>query len=139
MGRIFVRKIGIEHIDALSLLGQNDQNLRLIEHSYPVRITLRDATLSVAGDESPVEDASRVLRELVGQVERGRLVEETDVARARGGAVTNGHGDARADESPNGDVPDAGDGLTYVFERKTLRARTPNQVRYLKALESNDV
>ena len=31
MGRIFVRKIGIEHIDPLHLLGQNDANLRLIE------------------------------------------------------------------------------------------------------------
>jgi phosphate starvation-inducible PhoH-like protein len=139
MGKIFVRKIGIEHIDALSLLGQNDANLRLIEHRYPVRITLRDATLSVAGDESPVEDASRALRELVGLVERGRLVEETDVSRALGGSDSNGHGATAGDESANGDQPDAGDGLTYVFERKTLRARTPNQVRYLKALETFDV
>ena len=34
MGKIFVRKIGIEHIDALSLLGQKDQNLSLIEQRY---------------------------------------------------------------------------------------------------------
>jgi phosphate starvation-inducible PhoH-like protein len=145
MGRIFVRKIGIEHIDPLHLLGQNDSNLRLIEHSVPVRITLRDSTLSVAGDESPVEDAARALKELVGLAERGRLVEEVDVARVLGHG--NGHGSA---PGGNGSAPGEGGGsdggtiapgedLTYVFERKTLHAKTPNQVRYLKALEAHEI
>jgi phosphate starvation-inducible PhoH-like protein len=141
MGRIFVRKIGIEHIDPLHLLGQNDSNLRLIEHSVPVRITLRDSTLSVAGDESPVEDAARALRELVGLAERGRLVEETDVARALGhtGNGNGGNGGALQEGGNGHEGAGAGDELTYVFERKTLHARTPNQVRYLKALEAHDV
>ena len=144
MGRIFVRKIGIEHIDPLHLLGQNDQNLRLIEHSYPVRITLRDSTISVAGDEAPVEDAARVLKELVGLAERGRLVEETDVTRSMGHNGGNGHGGTNAAGDAEGPgngfaTLDEGDGLTYVFERKTLHARTPNQVRYLKALESHEI
>lgn len=144
MGKIFVRKIGIEHIDPLHLLGQNDSNLRLIEHSVPVRITLRDSTLSVAGDETPVEDAARALKELVGLAERGRLVEETDVARALGHG--NGHGvsgagngrDAGESAAAAAELA-AGDDLTYVFERKTLHAKTANQVRYLKALEAFEV
>jgi phosphate starvation-inducible PhoH-like protein len=142
MGRIFVRKIGIEHIDPLHLLGQNDSNLRLIEHSVPVRITLRDSTLSVAGDESPVEDAARALRELVGLAERGRLVEETDVARALGGngnGAANGVHGGESGPGSGAETVASGDDLTYVFERKTLHARTPNQVRYLKALEAHDV
>jgi phosphate starvation-inducible PhoH-like protein len=107
-----------------------------------VRITLRDSTLSVAGDESPVEDAARALKELVGLAERGRLVEEVDVARVLGHG--NGHGASGANGSSNGE-PEMGssiapgEDLTYVFERKTLHAKTPNQVRYLKALEAHDV
>jgi len=142
MGRIFVRKIGIEHIDPLHLLGQNDSNLRLIEHSVPVRITLRDSTLSVAGDESPVEDAARALRELVGLAERGRLVEETDVARALGGngnGAGNGAGGGESGADNGSETLAPGEDMTYVFERKTLHAKTPNQVRYLKALEAHDV
>ncbi|MEP7027436.1 MAG: PhoH family protein [Candidatus Eisenbacteria bacterium] len=141
MGRIFVRKIAIEHIDALHLLGQNDSNLRLIEHSVPVRITLRDSTLSVAGDEAPVDDAARALRELVGLAERGRLVEETDVARALGHASGNGHVNPSANgngHTEGGELA-PGDDLTYVFERKTLHAKTANQARYLKALEAHEV
>jgi phosphate starvation-inducible PhoH-like protein len=149
MGRIFVRKIGIEHVDPLHVLGQNDQNLRLIERHVPVRITMRDSTLSVAGDEAPVEDATRVLKEIVGLAERGRVVEEHDVSRALGDA--GGHGAAngadgsagganveRLTESGENELPE-GEGATYVFERKTLRARTANQARYLKALETYDV
>ncbi len=146
MGRIFVRKIGIEHVDPLHVLGQNDQNLRFIERHMPVRITMRDSTLSVAGDEAPVEDATRVLKEIVGLAERGRLVEEHDVSRALGdnGGFGNGgpHGDGvgveRLTEAGERELPE-GEGPTYVFERKTLRARSPNQARYLKALETYDV
>ena len=153
MARIFVKKIGIEHVDPLHVLGQNDQNLRFIERHYPVRITMRDSTLSVAGEESPVEDATRVLKEIVGLAERGRLVEEMDVSRAMGDSSGNGHGPAgeaggersaaganvdRLTESGEKDLPE-GEGATYVFERKTLRARTHNQARYLKALETYDV
>jgi phosphate starvation-inducible PhoH-like protein len=154
MARIFVRKIGIEHVDPLHVLGQNDQNLRLIERHYPVRITLRDSTLSVAGEETPVEDATRVLKEIVGLAERGRLVEELDVSRALGDTGGNGRGPAEAGaagggpgggasverlgEAGEGTLPE-GEGATYVFERKTLRARTHNQARYLKALENHEV
>jgi len=149
MGRIFVRKIGIEHVDPLHVLGQNDQNLRLIERHMPVRITMRDSTLSVAGDEAPVEDATRVLKEIVGIAERGRLVEEHDVSRALGdnGGLGFGNGGGSAAEGANverltetgeSELPE-GEGATYVFERKTLRARTANQSRYLKALETYDV
>jgi phosphate starvation-inducible PhoH-like protein len=152
MARIFVRKIGIEHVDALSVLGQNDQNLRFIERHYPVRITMRDSTLSIAGEESPVEDATRVLKEIVGLAERGRVVEEMDVSRAMGDSSGNGHGPAaggsgaaaggagveRLGEGGEKELPE-GEGATYVFERKTLRARTHNQARYLKALENHEV
>jgi phosphate starvation-inducible PhoH-like protein len=156
MGRIFVRKIGIEHVDPLHVLGQNDQNLRLIERHYPVRITMRDSTLSIAGEESPVEEATRVLKEIVGLAERGRLVEEMDVSRALGDTSGNGHGAAargargeggaaatgasveRLGEAGEANLPE-GEGPTYVFERKTLRARSHNQARYLKALENHEV
>jgi phosphate starvation-inducible protein PhoH len=80
------KKIAIQHIDPLSLLGQNDQNLRLIENQYPVHITLRDATLSVSGkDKDDVEKASQTIRDLVAVVERGGVVEDADVHIAMGG------------------------------------------------------
>src|SRR5438876_3553634 len=58
---VIVRKFPIEHLDPVNLLGQNDAHLRQIERSLPVRITLRDGTITVAGEEEPVGSASAAL------------------------------------------------------------------------------
>jgi len=127
---VIVRKFPIEHLDALSLLGQNDANLRHIERALPVRITLRDGTITVAGEEDAVGSASRALKELVDLAERGKAVEEADVASALG-SRGNGNG-TRVAEAYEG-AP------AYAFDRKAVRARTPTQAEYLKALDDFEV
>ena len=125
-----VRKISIEHIDAITLLGQNDANVRHIERVLPVRITLRDGTVTVSGDDAPVAAASEALRQLVRLAERGKVVEEADVATALNGS---GHeGAARLAEAYEG-APG------YAFDRHSVRPRSPTQAEYMKALEEFDV
>ena len=142
---MIVRKFPIEHLDPISLLGHNDSNVRQIEREIPVRITLRDGTLSVAGEEHEVKPAVRVLEELVELVERGRVIEEADVATALGQARRNGqNGNGTHDMNGNGKSPgrlaEAYDGAPgYTFDRKAVRPRTPTQAMYLKALEQNEV
>jgi phosphate starvation-inducible protein PhoH and related proteins len=127
-----VRKFPIEHLDPLALLGRNDSNLRHIERNVPVRITLRDGTITVSGDEDAVSSASRALKELVELAERGKMVEEADVATALG--LSKRNGDAR------GSLAEAYSGAPgYAFDRKSVRARTPMQAEYLKALEDHEV
>ena len=129
---MIVRKFPIEHLDPLTLLGQNDRNLRHIERALPVRITLRDGSITVAGEDEAVSSASRAIRELVQLAESGRNVEEADVETALGLGRRNGNGAARlaeAYESAPG----------YVFDRRAVRPRTPTQANYLKALEEHDV
>jgi phosphate starvation-inducible PhoH-like protein len=126
-----VRKFPIEHLDPLTLLGHNDANLRQIEKSIPVRITLRDGTITVAGDDVAVSSASRAIQELVELAERGKMVEEADVMTALGLGHRNGNGHRLADSY------DGAPG--YAFDRKAVRARTPMQAEYLKALEEHEV
>ena len=129
---MIVRKFPIEHLDALTLLGRNDANLRHIERVVPVRITLRDGTITVSGDEEAVGSASRALKALVELAERGKVVEEADVATALGPSRRNGDAGVRLAEVYEG-APG------YAFDRKTVRARSPMQAEYLKALEEHDV
>ena len=145
---MIVRKFPIEHLDPISLLGHNDSNVRHIERDISVRITLRDGTLSVAGEEHEVKPAVRVLEELVELVERGRVIEEADVATAlgqvrRNGGNGNGHGDTvegNGNGNGKGRLAEAYDGAPgYTFDRKAVRPRTPTQALYLKALEQNEV
>jgi phosphate starvation-inducible PhoH-like protein len=142
---VIVRKFPIEHLDPISLLGHNDSNVRQIEREIPVRITLRDGTLSVAGEEHEVKPAVRVLEELVELVERGRVIEEADVSTALGQARRDGHnGHPAPDGNGNGKtlgrLAEAYDGAPgYTFDRKAVRPRTPTQALYLKALEQSEV
>jgi phosphate starvation-inducible protein PhoH and related proteins len=142
---VIVRKFPIEHLDPISLLGHNDSNVRQIEREIPVRITLRDGTLSVAGEEHEVKPAVRVLEELVELVERGRVIEEADVSTALGQARRDGqNGHTAHDGNGNGKalgrLAEAYDGAPgYTFDRKAVRPRTPTQALYLKALEHNEV
>ena len=125
---MIVRKLPVEHVEPVSLLGQNDANLRQIERTLPVRITLRDGTITVSGEDEPVTAAAHALKQLMDLAERGKVVEEADVAAALG---RNGNGTRLADayEGAPG----------YSFDRKGVRARTPTQAEYLKALEEHDV
>jgi phosphate starvation-inducible PhoH-like protein len=147
---VIVRKFPIEHLDPISLLGHNDSNVRQIEREIPVRITLRDGTLSVAGEEHDVKPAVRVLEELVELAERGKVIEDADVSTAlgqvrrdgkngrggNGGGNGNGHGHGES----RGRLAEAYDGAPgYTFDRKAVRPRTPTQALYLKALENSDV
>ena len=124
-----IKKLPIEHLDPLALLGRNDANLRQIEREVPVRITLRDGTITVSGEEDAVGTASRALKELVELAERGKVVEEADVATALG--RRNGQATRLADayEGAPG----------FTFDRKTVRARTPRQAEYLKAMEEHEI
>ncbi len=128
---MIVRKFPIEHLDAITLLGHNDSNLRHIERALPVRITLRDGTITVSGEEDAVSSAADALKELVLLAERGKVVEDADVAAALGDSRRNGNGQR---------LSEAYDGAPgYAFERKVVRARTPTQAEYLKALQEHDV
>jgi phosphate starvation-inducible PhoH-like protein len=138
---VIVRKFPIEHLDPISLLGHNDSNVRQIEREIPVRITLRDGTLSVAGEEHEVKPAVRVLEELVELAERGKVIEEADVDTALGQARRddrNGHGNGHG--NGKGRLAEAYEGAPgFTFDRKAVRPRTPTQALYLKALDQSEV
>jgi phosphate starvation-inducible PhoH-like protein len=97
-----------------------------------VRITLRDGTITVSGEEDAVGSASRALKELVELAERGKVVEEADVATVLGNGRRNGDSGASLADSYDG-APG------YAFDRKSVRARTPMQAEYLKALEEHEI
>ena len=128
---MIVRKVPIEHLDAITLLGQNDANIRQIERLLPVRLTLRDGTITVSGEDAAVTAAAAALQQLVNLAERGKVVEEADVATALGSGGKDGKG-ARLAEAYEG-APG------YAFDRRAVRPRTPTQAEYMKALEEFDV
>jgi phosphate starvation-inducible PhoH-like protein len=124
------RQIPIQDLDPLSLFGKSDANLRLIEHSYPVRLTYRNGELSVRGEEAVVDEVSGVLTALAELVRRGAVLEEHDVNNFIGARSASDREESlRIYERP----------VLFSFDKRTLRVKTLGQARYVAALQKHDI
>jgi phosphate starvation-inducible PhoH-like protein len=124
------RSVAIEGVDPLSLFGKNDANLRLVERSYPVRLTYRDGKLSVRGEAGPVDEVSAILSSLADLVRRGAVLEEHDIHNFIG---PNGNIDRDASMQLY-DRP-----VLFSFDKRTIRVKTLGQARYVSALQKHDI
>jgi phosphate starvation-inducible PhoH-like protein len=119
-----------DQAETVRLLGQQDARLRELERDFGVEIFLRqDAesgglSLTVKGSANRVDKAAR------------RLREELDALRRRAAAPV----DPRGFEPINLDSPSLPeDGLYRSHNGKVVRARTPNQQKYVEAIAESDL
>jgi phosphate starvation-inducible protein PhoH and related proteins len=124
------RLVSIQDLDPLSLFGKNDANLRLVERSYPVRLTYRDGSLAVRGDSTAVDEVTGILTALADLVRKGAVLEEHDVNNFIG--VTD-PGD-REESLQIYERP-----VLFSFDKRTLRVKTLGQARYVSALQKHDI
>ncbi len=109
------------------LLGPGDAHLRSLEASFPdVRVIARGNEITLAGPESDTESVETVLNELLILVQEGESLAEGRVA-----SVVQMVRDRVP--SPSGVLTE---GIT-VGRGKVVRAKTPNQQTYMKAIRDN--
>jgi phosphate starvation-inducible protein PhoH and related proteins len=110
------------------LFGQHHLHLARIEQMLPVSIVTRGNEVLIQGDsDDQVGTAAAVLEDLYGQLKRGREVGRHEVDAALRMA-TDGEPEARG-------LPD----VAVRTERRVVSPRSPNQARYLRALEIHDL
>jgi len=114
------KKVHLKGADeALRLFGQNDQNLRAIEHTFSVQIFGRGDVLSIRGAPGKVEKALVAIHEM------------------RDGIGRDGNGsDAGA---AAGAFSSAGEATYTSMLGKAVRPRTATQKEYVKAIEQQDL
>ena len=109
------------------LVGPGDVHLRSLEASFPdVRVVARGNEISLAGPEADAEAVETVLNELLILVQEGQSLVEGRVA-----SVVQMVRDRVP--SPSGVLTE---GIT-VGRGKVVRAKTPNQQSYMKAIRDN--
>ncbi len=150
--------------DRVAVVGSSDRNLKLIREALGVHVTARDGRVGVSGQATGVHAARRVLDALVDAAEANAplnrkqvldlIAEEAasasrvrrpDGPGARGARddrpVAPGwseDGDATQFDDPLGE-DDWGDRLNVYVGGKPVRARTPNQEAYLRAIKELDL
>ncbi len=116
--------------DLNSLFGIADENLRIMEEAFNVRITARGGEISIAGDENDAGLVAKLLGELMSLVNQGHPVRANDVTAA-----------ARLlHESPDASVVDffLDSGLGPQI-RRVVAPRNPRQREYVRAISGHDM
>ena len=116
--------------DVISVFGSFDQNLRLIESEYNVRVTDRDAALHITGEAENVLPAQKALTGLLQLAARGEEIHEQNV-RYIFKLVREGR-EQKIEEL-------AGDVVCITAKGKPIKAKTIGQRAYLDSIEQNTI
>ena len=107
----------------VSLLGQRDELLRLVEGSFPVSIHVRGNEITVSGEMTDAERVARLFEEMVLLLESGNTIDRENLGRTIEMV--------KADERPSDVLNTA-----VLRGRKTIRPKTAGQKRYVDAIQS---
>ena len=110
----------------LALFGAHDQNLRLVRDALAVSITHRDGRLRVRGEKPTVIQATDVLEQLKGMVQRQGELSTVEVQQV----LSTVTGDGEVHRCDTIDVMNAG---------REIRPRTPGQARYVQSIRDHEL
>jgi phosphate starvation-inducible protein PhoH and related proteins len=127
------RQISIKGIDPLQLLGAGDENLRLIEASFPVKIVARGDVIRFSGEDPELDRLERFWMEALFLLNKnGRL----DIADVRS-AILRVRNES---PEPAGSAPAAAaENFVFFGKKGVIRPKTPGQERYCRAALTNEI
>ena len=114
----------------INLFGSLDENIRIIEQEFGVRIVNRDTELKISGDEEVASYAAKTVEGLLQLAAKGETIGEQNV-RYVIGLVRQGQSEKIAALTK--------DVICITAKGKPIKAKTIGQQQYMKAIEKNTV
>lgn len=127
--KVVTHRLSSRGIDPVALFGQHDAQLRAIESEFDAKIVVRGEEIIVTGHDEEVQQITGLLRNLMRSIQQGQTHDVSDVIRATRSVK---------DEGGDGE-PFTGTMLDIASKRERIRARSPNQQRYVEAVQKNDL
>ena len=115
------KKIDLQEIDLISIAGVADENLKILEESFPCQIVLRGSDITLDGKKSVIAQASETISEMMKTYSRKNQVTAGDV-RSLVALISNGeHVESLSDEpvilhTRQGAVTPRSDGQKQFYE-----------------------
>ncbi len=125
MKKVILAQKGIE-----SLFGPNDQNLRFLESALRVQVDARGSDLIIHGEPEDVATMERILTDYAALIDEGRQPSDRELRRVLQ-HIAEDRSYSLADHFRLGTITLTG--------KKAVVARSANQLRYLQAMEANDL
>ncbi|MBX2975477.1 MAG: PhoH family protein [Ignavibacteriaceae bacterium] len=123
------RKIVLENTDMATLLGTNDNNLKLLENRFNTTISVRGENILIKGTESDVNLVEKVIREMSFVLNTSGKLKNTDVNTI---LDINLHS--------NGNLNDKEyDSVILFTKNEAIKPKTDGQQIYIKMVQENDI
>ncbi len=132
------RKVKIEGVDPLALLGLNDSNLQVVENRFDAQIVVRGDTITLRGQQEEVEQLEKVFKELIFLLNRNGNLTTNDVETVIDLVAANG--EPALPKSVESSVSREDLEYTILYTKNQLiRAKTPGQREYVRQVRKNDI
>ncbi len=125
----------LNHEEAQLLFGRNDRRLRDMSEELGIRIVMRDGTLRLTGAGEAVEKGHAILSGMLEKIRNGAHPGGAGPEPEPAGEPAADPGLPVPDEQ--GNVP--GDRFTFPSMGEPVRPKSAGQLKYLEAVERNDV
>jgi phosphate starvation-inducible PhoH-like protein len=139
------KKIKLEGVDTLQLLGMKDANLQMIEDRFDADVIVRGDTILIRGQAEEVGQLEKIFKELIfilnknGNLNAGDVDTVLDLVTMSGGATRHGSGAKAGRALPSDLEPEEFDSVVLFTKNEAVRARTPGQREYVRQVKKNDI
>ena len=128
---MFEQVINVDRMEqTVSLFGSFDENLRLIESNYNVKVISRGSEIKVNGDAENVSKAVRAINGLLTLINRGEALSEQNVRYVLS-LVNEGNEDKLCEMT--------GDCVCITAKGKPIKPKTLGQKKYLECIKNNTI
>ncbi|HEY7750832.1 MAG TPA: PhoH family protein [Ignavibacteriaceae bacterium] len=123
------KKIVIDNVDMLSLLGMNDTNLKIVEDRFNTSIIVRGENVMLKGVAEEVGVIEKVLKEMVYVLNTSGHLTPNDVETII--HLTSEGKEIVGDDEFNS--------IVLYTKKDVVKARTPGQINYVAQAAKNDI
>lgn len=128
---MFEQVISVDRMEqAVSLFGSFDENVKLVEAHYNVKIVSRGSELKISGDAENVAKATRAVNGLLMLINRGEALSEQNIRYVLS-LVNEGNEDKLSEIT--------GDCVCITAKGKPIKPKTLGQKKYLEAIKNNTI
>jgi phosphate starvation-inducible protein PhoH and related proteins len=124
------KRLRLNGTNPVVLFGFNDAHLRIIEERLGATIIARGDSIVIRGDDAAVDQAEKVIKELIFIVNKTDSLTERDVITVI---------DLLIEGSVQEIAPEEVDDIVLYGRKDYIRARTPGQAAYITSIRKNDI
>jgi len=123
------KRMTLENVDMLSLLGMNDNNLKLIEDRFNASITVRGDNVIIKGVQEETDTIEKIIKEMVYVLNTNGILKTSDVETILD--LTIQGKEIISDKEY--------DSIVLYTKNEAIKAKTPGQQKYLEAARKKDI